>query len=52
MNPWDLFTLIMAAFLGAGSLTVFAFFLRDAGRIWRDLGRSDRSETDSQGRGA
>lgn len=29
MNGWDLFTWIMIVVLGAGSVVVFAFFLRD-----------------------
>jgi hypothetical protein len=29
MNPWDLFTLIMAAVLGLGSLAIFIAFLFD-----------------------
>lgn len=39
MNPWDLFTWVMAAVLGVGSLVVFVFFLRDARRIWSELGQ-------------
>ena len=42
MNGWDLFTWIMAIVLGFGSLTVFGFFLKDVGKVWR--GEVDRDD--------
>lgn len=41
MNGWDLFTWVMAIVLGIGSLTVFGFFLRDVGKVWRGQGGDD-----------
>jgi hypothetical protein len=37
MNGWDVLTWVMALVLGLGAIIVFGFFLRDAGRIWRQL---------------
>lgn len=39
MNGWDVFTWAMAIVLVAGSVLVFALFLRDLGPILRRLGR-------------
>jgi hypothetical protein len=39
MNRWDLFTYAAVGFLVAGSVVVFGFFLRDARRILKEMGR-------------
>ncbi len=45
MNGWDLFTWIAAALLAASAVTIFAFFAKDARKLFReDL--TDRSDDD------
>jgi len=39
MNLWDLATYVAVGFLVLGSAVVFAYFLRDARRILREMNR-------------
>ena len=41
MNAWDFFTWAMAIALGVGSIVVFAYFLRDARALLRELKSRD-----------
>ena len=43
MNPWDLFTWIAAAVLAGSAIIIFAFFARDARKIFQGE-RTDRDE--------
>ena len=43
MNPWDLFTWIAAALLAVSAITIFAFFVKDARKMFQGE-RTDRSE--------
>ena len=46
MNPWDVFTWFCSAALAVSGVWIFAFFLKDVGRILnRDL-HSSRSSRD------
>jgi hypothetical protein len=42
VNPWDLFTWIMAVILGVGALVVVGFFAKDLGSILKGMDDSDR----------
>ena len=39
MNPWDVFTWFCAVALVIGAVLIFAYFLRDAGKILKREGR-------------
>ena len=43
MNGWDVFTWIAAALLAGSAVTVFAFFLKDARKIFQG-GRVDSGD--------
>ncbi len=45
MNGWDLFTYISAAILSGSAVVIFAFFMKDARKIFRG-DRRDRSDDD------
>ena len=41
MNPWDVFTWFNAVALTVGTILVFIFFLRDAGKFLKRTERGD-----------
>ena len=44
MNPWDVFTWLMSATLGASALVIFAYFLKDL----RGMLEDEREEEDHE----
>jgi hypothetical protein len=38
VNGWDLVTWAAVMVLGPGAVVVFGLFLRDLGRLWREIG--------------
>jgi len=44
MSAWTLWTWISVAILIAGPVAVFAWFLRDARRVFRDIGVAERDD--------
>ena len=45
MNGWDLFTYLAAAILAGSAVAIFAFFMKDARKIFRG-DRPDRSDSE------
>ena len=50
MNAWDFFTWVSAAALGASSVLIFSFFLRDA-RAFLKRERNEDEEAEERDRG-
>ena len=44
MNKWDVFTWLSIAVLILGSLAIFAWFLHDAVKLFRSVGRPRRRD--------